>query len=114
RAGSQLAYVLDIVAVVRRGRSGARLRDVGLRSVALERLDGLLPHHFALELRDVVDEQHAVEMIDLMLNAGREHALGLDLLRPALAVGEGDADFRRTLDLLVIFGDRQAALLVDR
>ena len=34
----------------------------------------------------MVDEQHAVEMIDLVLERSGEQAVGLDLVFPALAV----------------------------
>ena len=62
----------------------------------------------------MVDEQHAVEVVDLVLQAGREQAVGLDLVRLALEVEIFDLDLRRALDLLVEFRDRQAALLVGR
>ena len=38
----------------------------------------------------MVDEEHAVEMVDLVLQAGREQALGLDLAaRARLVLGSG-------------------------
>ena len=45
-----------------------------------------LDHPVALELGDVVDEQNAVEMIDLVLQNGGEQALGQDLAFLPLAV----------------------------
>src|SRR5690606_8647260 len=51
---------------------------------------GELPdHHVALQLGQVVEEQAAVEMIDLVLQADGKHAVGLDLLRTAVAVEVG-------------------------
>jgi hypothetical protein len=42
---------------------------------------------FALELGQVVDEQHAVQVVDLVLEAGGEQAVGLhDLAQLAFAV----------------------------
>ena len=35
--------------------------------------------HVALQRRDVIDEQHAVEVVDLVLQAGGEQPLALDL-----------------------------------
>ncbi len=56
----------------------------------------------------VVDEQLAVEMVDLMLETGGEQALGLDLAALVVSVEEAHADFRGARDLLVISGiDRQ-------
>ena len=81
---------------------------------ALGHLGEFLDHAVALEFRDVVDEQHAVEMVDLMLQRRRQQALGEHFPRLALAVEKARAHLRRPLDLFVIFRDRQAALLVDR
>ena len=61
----------------------------------------------------MVDEQLAVEVVDLVLEADSEHAIGLDLLRLAVAVEIGDADLGRALDLGEILRDGQAALLGD-
>ena len=46
---------------------------------ALLRLLELLHHPVALELGDVVDEQDVLGVVDLVLQAGREQAVGLDL-----------------------------------
>src|SRR5271165_3619077 len=74
----------------------------------------LLDHPVALELRDVVDEQDAVKVVDLVLEHGREQPLGQHLALLAVAVEGADANGGGALDLGVIFGDRQAALLVGR
>src|SRR3974390_949556 len=75
---------------------------------ALGRLPEFPYHHVALELGDIVDEQHAVGMIDLVLQAGGEQALGFNLMLLAVQVQVLDAHFRRPRNLLVIFWDRQA------
>ena len=70
----------------------------------------------ALQAREMVDEQHAFEMIDLVLHdrwrAGpppRSHAV----LPSTIHIADL-APRRGTLDLLVIFGDREAAFVVHR
>ena len=80
---------------------------------ALGHLGEFLGHPVALELGDVVDEQHAVEMVDLVLQHRRQQTLGEDLLLLAVAIDETRAHARRPFDLFVIFGDRQAAFLID-
>src|SRR6185312_3645157 len=81
---------------------------------ALGGLGKLLVDAVALELRQIVDEQHAVEMVDLMLDTGRVEALGVLLVQLPVKIEEAHAHLRRPLDLFVIFGDRQAAFLIDR
>ena len=71
-----------------------RLFIVGQRRGAfrlLRRLLESLHHHVALELGDVIDEQDAVGVVDLMLQTGGEQAGGLDLMRLALEVEIFDA-----------------------
>src|SRR5689334_13494412 len=84
------------------------------RRRALGRLGEFLDHALAFEPRDVIDEQHAVEMIDLMLQAGGKEPARLHLLLSALKVEILDPHLRRPLDLLVELRDREAAFLVDR
>src|SRR5580692_8776522 len=74
----------------------------------------LLDHPVALELRDVVDEENAIEMVDLVLQDGGEQALGQDLAFLALAVERAGTYGRRPLDLGVIFRNGKAALFVGR
>ena len=52
----------------------------------LRRLGEFLHDAVALELGDMVDEQHAVEMVDLVLDAGGEQAVGLGQVRLAVEV----------------------------
>src|SRR5690606_32917249 len=48
---------------------------------------GELPHHtVALELGQVIDEENAVEMVNLVLQAGGEQPVRLDLLLLAIEV----------------------------
>src|SRR5919205_3513277 len=51
----------------------------------------------ALQLREVVDEEHAVEVIDLMLEADGEEPLGILLLKLPVVVDIAHPDARRTL-----------------
>src|SRR3954449_5416140 len=53
-------------------------------------------------------------MIDLVLDAGGVEAFGVLLMHLAVEIGVAHPHLRGALDLLVIFGDRQAAFLVDR
>ncbi len=62
----------------------------------------------------MVDEQNAVEMVDLVLENGGEQALGQDFALLPLAVKRAGAHGRWPLDLGVIFRNRKAALLVGR
>src|SRR3954454_7688751 len=80
----------------------------------LGRLGEFFQHAVALQLREIIHEQHAVEMIDLVLNAGGEQALGILLVQLAVEIGEADPHPRRSLDFLVVFRNRQAAFLIDR
>ena len=61
----------------------------------------------------MVDEQHAVEMVDLVLDAGGEQAVGVHFLHLAITVEVAHAHAAGPLDVTVIIGDRQAAFLVD-
>ena len=82
-----------------RGRLSARLPDERRRPIVLgqlaarERLERAL-QELALERRQPVDEQHAVEVIDLVLDRAREEALGLELERAAVLVVRLDRDAR--------------------
>ena len=95
-------------------RPGMTADDSAVYSAALGGLGKLLQHAVALQLRQIIHEQHAVEMIDLVLDAGGEQAVGVFLVHLAVEIGEAHAHLRRPLDFLVIFRDRQAAFLVDR
>jgi len=53
-------------------------------------------------------------MVDLVLQTGGEEALGLDFAPLIVLVEIANANFRRPGHFLVIFGDRQAAFLIDR
>jgi hypothetical protein len=49
------------------------------------------------QLREIVHEQHAVEVIDLVLDAGGEQAVGVFLMHLAVEIGEAHAHPRRPL-----------------
>src|SRR3546814_1481808 len=63
--------------------------------------------------RQVVDEENAVEMIHLVLDAGRQQPLRRQLADFVLAVEEAHADLRRARHLAVVLGQGKAAFLVD-
>src|ERR1041384_742755 len=83
-----------------------------LLRLPLRRLGEFLDHAVALELGDVVDEKHAVGVIDLVLQHGREQTVRRDLLLVAGEIHEADFHFARPLHLLVVLRDREAAFLV--
>ena len=68
--------------------------------------------HVALELRDMVDEQHAVQMVDFVLDALAQQILGFQLLFFALLIEIGQADALRPRDIGILVGDRQAAFVI--
>ena len=61
----------------------------------------------------MVDEQFAVEVIHLMLQANRKRFLRLDLPRFAMFVEIAHAHFGGALDLGEIFREGEAALFID-
>src|SRR5438128_268302 len=84
-------------------RRRQRFAALGLRQLPKD--------HAALQRRDVIDEQHAVEMVHLVLDAGGEEALRLYLADLVLVVEIAQPDRRRPLDLGVMLRQRQAALV---
>ena len=62
----------------------------------------------------MIDEQHAVEMIDLMLDTGRQKPLAAKRLFGALDVNVAHIDDGWTLHLGGLFRDRQAAFFKNR
>src|SRR5581483_7215008 len=61
-----------------------------------------------LERAEIVDEQLAVQMVDLVLQASREELGGLDLERLAVPIERAHDDMRGSLDLPVNLGDRRS------
>ena len=64
----------------------------------------------ALQRPEVVDHQHPLKVVVLVLDRDREEPLGLELERPTVLVLRPDPDARRALDLLAHPGEAQAAL----
>ncbi len=64
----------------------------------------LAQDHVALQRRDVIDEQNPVEMVDLVLDAGREQALRLDFADLVLVIEIAQPDLGRALDIGVMLG----------
>src|SRR4051812_41074834 len=92
----------------RSGMSPIRVVVAKVRPLAkLGRLGEFLDDAIALELGDVIDEQHAVEVVDLVLDAGGEQAPGFDLVRLAVEVEVANLHLRRPRHLLVVFRDRE-------
>src|SRR5919108_2254203 len=89
-----------------RGGGFARLAGAFL-AILLE----LLADALALQVRQVVDEQLALEMIHLVLQADGGEPLELDLLELALHVLESGTDLRGAFHLIEDAGDGEAALL---
>src|SRR5256885_14864353 len=84
-------------------------RRISLELPLLLGLGEFLDNPVALEARDVVDEENAIQVVDLMLQAGGEKARGVNLLGLALAVEIAGIHLRWAAHHVVIFGDRQAA-----
>src|SRR5512134_2645714 len=70
-------------------------------------------HDVALQPRQEIDDELAVQMVDLVLESGRQEAFGGKLLALSLAVDVGNRHGRGALDVEPEIGDRQAALLVE-
>ena len=62
----------------------------------------------------MIDEQDAIQMVDLMLEASRQNAVRLDLLRAAVAIEITGAHALGPFDVLENVRDRQAPLLTGR
>src|SRR5665213_2534924 len=93
---------------------GGRLRRLGGNGrLQAFRFRELAQDDAALQRGDMVDEKHTLEMVDLVLDAGREQAPGFPFADLAMLVEIAQADFRRALDLGILLGQRQAALVAD-
>src|SRR3990172_4763648 len=93
--GSQRALVL--------GRSADPLGLLG-GPLLLEPINAA-PDDLALQARQVVDEQRALQVVDLVLDRDGEEALALELERLAGVVEGAHPDLGRALDLLGLAGD---------
>src|SRR5438046_10765593 len=69
-------------------------------------LGELAQDHAALQRRDVVDKQDAVEMIDLVLQTSCEEALRLDLADFVLVVKIAQPNLGRPLDIGLMIRQR--------
>src|SRR5690606_29680247 len=72
----------------------------------------LLANAVALQARDIVDEQLAVEVIQLVLDAYRQQAIGVHLERLAVSVQRLDQHAVRALHRFIEARHRQATLVV--
>src|SRR5262245_66540181 len=78
------------------------------------RLGEFLEHAVALELGQVIDEQNAVQVIDFVLQAGGEEAIGVDLARLSLAIEVFPLDLRRAFGVAGVLRDLAACLMFYR
>ena len=62
----------------------------------------------------MVDEENALEMVHLMLEAGGEQAVQPLLVLLAVAIEPACGDHCGALDLGILVGDRQTAFVIDR
>src|SRR6185437_3396677 len=95
-------YLKGAAATFGRGGAGSALLAVLLQ---------LLADALTLEIGKVVDEELAVEVIHLVLDADGENLLAVPLEEVAVAVLGTDTDPRGALHLLEIAGNGKAALL---
>ncbi len=70
----------------------------------------LLADTVTLQVGQVIHEQFALEMIHLMLQAHRDHAIQIPLKGRAGPILGPHPDARRPLDIIEYVGDRQTAL----
>ena len=68
-------------------------------------------NHVPLQARQVIDEQHPVEMVDLMLHTGGKKPFAGHHLLFAIDIQIAHIDAGRPFDLGGLFWDRQAAFL---
>src|SRR5687768_4298383 len=107
RRGRARLELLVAVVVLRDLECGDATRR---RLVAAALLLPLLERGSPLEEAEVVDEELAVQMIDLVLKAPREQFVGIDLDRLSLTVLRLDDDAHRALDVGIDVWNREAAL----
>src|SRR5690349_7333223 len=68
----------------------------------------------ALQGADVIDEENALKMIHLVLEAGREQPVGVQLLGRVVLIEVAHMDARRPLDLGELLRQREAPFLERR
>ena len=95
-----------------RGHGRGRMRQAsdGGFGTGLFQFAQLAQDHAALEAGDMIDEQHAVEVVDLVLDTGTEKAVDLDFADLVLPVDVSDTYHRRPFDLGEMLRKRQTAL----
>src|ERR1035438_1529036 len=98
----------------RDGEAGGAAEDE-FHSLPLARalhLANLAQIEVALQCAHAKDEQHAVEVVNLMLDAAREQLFAIHLEPLALLVLGADADLGGAYDLLADVGEAEAAFLL--
>ncbi len=71
----------------------------------------LLADALAFQARQIVDEEFALEVVALVLNADGQHAVGHEFERLAVSIECAYPDVVRALDQLVETGDGEAPFL---
>ena len=84
-----------------------------LAGVAARDLLEFLPDPLALQPRQMIDEEHAVQMVDFMLHGAGEEFFAADVEEFAFDVLRADDGFVGAFDLFAEAGDGQAAFLAD-
>src|SRR6185312_8627109 len=69
-------------------------------------------NHVTLEFRQMVDEQDAVQMVNLMLDALAEQVLGLQLLQFPRPIKIGHTNTLGACDVSVLTGDGQTPFII--
>ena len=62
----------------------------------------------------MVDEQHAFQMVHLVLETRRHQAVHFRIMRNAIGIEPGRPDPRRAIDIGIEFGNRKTAFVIDR
>src|SRR5712671_1272961 len=114
RTSAMLCPALSSRASARSANAGVpakiRRRNAGRSGRLAQLLGELRAHALLLELRQVLDEDLALQMIHLVLNANREQALRLERKRVAVLIIGPNLHALGARHQLIDARDRQAAL----
>ena len=72
----------------------------------------LLDQHVAAQAGEVIHKQHAIEVVNLVLDHGGEEAIGIDLMGLAGLIEIFHLHRHRAFDIGILLGDRQTALVI--
>src|SRR5439155_5151600 len=97
--------------IIRSPRTPALGRDGNSAALCLGEL---AQDHSALDQREVVDKEDAVEVLDLVLQAGGEEPRGVHLTDLVLMIEVAQPNLGRAGDVGIMLGQRQAPLAEGR